>query len=160
MDTPFSVPPLLLERSCIPAITARARGSELHLWRQLLAGILLFFFCVSLMGAEAKDPEPSSPEHDGTLPALSAIAGQGMMQSHAYQDLEELCDQIGGRITGSPQAAQAVQWGITKMRALGLQNVRAEQWQLRRGWTRVSATAELVSPVHRNLTVESMGWTG
>ena len=83
-----------------------------------------------------------------------------MMQSHAYESLEELCDQIGDRVTGSPQAALAMEWGIAKMQDLGLQNVRAEKWELKRGWTRVSARAELASPIHHNLTINSMGWTG
>src|SRR5207302_5671169 len=29
-----------------------------------------------------------------------------------------------------------------------------------RGWTRVSAEAELTAPIHRHLTVDSMGWVG
>ena len=60
------------------------------------------------------------------MPALTAIAGQGMMSTEAYNDLEELSDYIGGRVTGSPQVGQAVQWGMDKMRAMRLENVRAE----------------------------------
>ncbi len=94
------------------------------------------------------------------MPALTAIAGQGMMSSEAYDDLEELSDYIGGRVTGSPQAAQAVEWGMQKMQAMGLENVRAEKWQISRGWTRISAEAELAAPIHRRLTVDAMGWVG
>ena len=94
------------------------------------------------------------------MPALTAIAGHGMMSNEAYDDLEELSDYIGGRVTGSMQAAQAIQWGMQKMRAMGLENVRAEKWQISRGWTRVSADAELVVPNHRRLSIDSMGWVG
>jgi len=94
------------------------------------------------------------------MPALTAIAGQGMMSSEAYDDLEELSDYIGGRVTGSPQAGQAVQWGLQKMRAMGLENVHAEKWQISHGWTRVSAEAELMTPIHRRLIIDSMGWVG
>ena len=94
------------------------------------------------------------------MPALTAIAGQGMMSSEAYDDLEELSDYIGGRVTGSPQAAQAVEWGMRKMKAMGLENVHAEKWQISRGWTRISAEAELAAPIHRRLTVDAMGWVG
>jgi len=104
--------------------------------------------------------EPAAPAQDGTMPALTAIAGQGMMSNEAYDDLEQLSDYIGGRVTGSPEAGLAIQWGIQKMQAMGLENVRAEKWQISRGWTRVSATAELVVPIHRKLTVDSMGWVG
>lgn len=112
----------------------------------------------SLRGADA--PEPASPGQDGTLPALVAIAGQGMMSSESYDDLAELSDYIGSRVTGSPEAAKAIEWGVAKMKAVGLENVHTESWKLSRGWTRVSASAELLSPIRRRLVVDSMGWVG
>ena len=118
---------------------------------------VLLYFCL----AAAKDSaEPSSPAEDGTLPALTAIAGNGMIGNHSYSDLQELSDDIGGRVTGSPQAARAIEWGLGKMRAVGLENVHAEKWQMKRGWTRVSAQAEMLTPIHRRLSVDSMGWVG
>lgn len=105
-------------------------------------------------------PAPASPAEDGTMPALAAIAGQGMMTDESYTDLEQLSDYIGGRVTGSPQAAKAVDWGIARMKAIGLENVHAEKWPLSRGWTRVSASAELLAPVQRPMLVDSMGWVG
>ncbi|HEY2496652.1 MAG TPA: M20/M25/M40 family metallo-hydrolase [Candidatus Angelobacter sp.] len=120
--------------------------------------ILLFSFSLHSLGANPA--EPSAPAQDGTMPALTAIAGQGMMSTEAYNDLEELSDYIGGRVTGSPQAGQAVQWSMDKMRAMGLENVRAEKWQISRGWTRGVAEAEIVVPTHRKLSVDSMGWVG
>lgn len=104
--------------------------------------------------------EPAAPIADGTMPALTAIAGQGMMSTEAFDDLEELSDYIGARVTGSPQAGQAVVWGLGKMKAMGLENVHTEKWQISRGWTRVSADAQLVTPIHRRMNVDSMGWVG
>lgn len=46
------------------------------------------------------------------------------------------------------------------MKTIGLENVHTESWELFRGWTRVSAEAELLSPIHRRLTIDSMGWAG
>jgi len=104
--------------------------------------------------------QPPTPAEDGTLKALSAVAGAGMMDSHSYGFLEELSDDIGGRVTGTPQAARAVEWGLARMRSIGLENVHAESWQISRGWSRGSADAELTAPVHHRLLVDSMGWTG
>jgi len=104
--------------------------------------------------------DPPAPAQDGTMHALTSIAGYGMMDSHAYDDLQQLSDDIGGRVTGSPQAAKAIEWGLAKMREIGLSNVRAEKWQITRGWTRVSGSAELIAPVQRRLVVDSMGWVG
>jgi carboxypeptidase Q len=117
---------------------------------------LCFAFSLSLPASDA----PASPAQDGTLPALTAIAGQGMMSSESYDDLAELSDYIGGRVTASPEAAKAIEWGVAKMHAIGLENVHTETWKLSRGWTRVSADAELLSPIRRRLIVDSMGWVG
>src|ERR1700758_1576941 len=38
---------------------------------------------------------PKGPEEDGTKPALTRIAGEGLMNSHAYEYLTELSDDIG-----------------------------------------------------------------
>ena len=97
---------------------------------------------------------------DTTMSAMEAIAGKGLIHSHAYRFLEELTDNIGGRVTGTPQASQAIEWSLAKMKAIGLNNVHSEKWTLFRGWARVSASAELVSPVRKQLTIASWGWVG
>jgi hypothetical protein len=96
----------------------------------------------------------------GTLKSLAAIAGAGMMETDTYEDLRELSDDIGGRVTGSPEAAKAIAWGLEKMKSIGLENVHSESWQLSRGWTRISANAEMISPIHRRLMIDAMGWVG
>jgi carboxypeptidase Q len=102
----------------------------------------------------------AATDDDATRKALVAIAGVADMEAHAYQDLQELSDDIGARVTGSPDAARAIAWGVVKMKAIGLENVHTEPWKISRGWTRVSADAELVAPIHRKLMVDSMGWVG
>jgi hypothetical protein len=53
----------------------------------------------------------------GDPPALlTAIANEATANSHAFQYLQELCDQIGGRLTGSRQDKLAQQWSVKKMR--------------------------------------------
>jgi carboxypeptidase Q len=104
--------------------------------------------------------KPKGPDQDGTKPALARIAGQGMMDSHAFQYLSELSDEVGARVTGSPQSRKAIDWGLAKMNAMGLQNVHEEKWTLWKGWARGSASAEMTAPQHRTLSVDAMGWTG
>lgn len=108
----------------------------------------------------AKDSAPKGPAEDGTQPALIKIAGEGTMNSRAFQFLTELSDEVGGRVTGSPADKSAEQWALAKMKAIGLENVRPEKYTLWRGWTRGTAQAELLSPVRRQLSIDSMGWTG
>jgi len=46
------------------------------------------------------------------------------------------------------------------MKAMGLENVHTEKYQLWRGWTRGTAQGELLEPIRRPLHVDAMGWTG
>jgi carboxypeptidase Q len=132
--------------------------------RRLLAGMAVAALGFTLGGAWAvradNRPVPKGPDEDGTKPALVKIAGEGMMDSHAFQYLTELSDDIGSRVTGSPAERKAEEWGVAKMKAMGLENVHTEKYQLWRGWTRGTAQAEMLEPMRRPLHVDAMGWTG
>jgi carboxypeptidase Q len=125
-----------------------------------LACATSFFLFVAIPANSAPQNPQSTQADDGTLQALTAIAGAGTMKPRAFDYLTELSDDIGARVTGSPEAARAVAWGLEKMKAMGLENVHAEPWKISRGWTRISADAELVAPIHRKLMVDSLGWVG
>jgi len=103
---------------------------------------------------------PKGPDEDGTKPALTKIAGEGLMNSHAFEYLAELSDDVGARVTGTPGDRKAEEWGVAKMKAMGLENVHTEKYQIWRGWTRGSAEGELLAPVRHKLHVDAMGWTG
>jgi hypothetical protein len=100
------------------------------------------------------------PKEDGTHTALTDIATRAAQDSSAFGCLKELSDHIGGRVTGSPAAQAAIDWALAKMRGVGLANVHKEDWSLWKGWQRGVASAEMISPLHRGLYVDSMGWTG
>jgi hypothetical protein len=120
-----------------------------------MAGIL-----AGAIGLRADDRAPKGPADDGTLPALVKIAGEGEMNSHAFEFLTELSDDIGARVTGSAAEHKAEDWGVAKMQAIGLTNVHKEKYTIWKGWTRGTAEAELLTPVRHKLHVDSMGWTG
>jgi len=125
-----------------------------------LAAVALAIGITATAGVARADDRFKGPEEDGTKPALTKIAGEGMVNSHAFEFLTELSDKVGARVTGTPQAQKAIDWGVAKMRSIGLENVHAEKWQLWRGWARGSAEAEILSPVRHKLHVDAMGWTG
>ncbi|HEX4542568.1 MAG TPA: M28 family peptidase [Candidatus Acidoferrum sp.] len=131
--------------------------------RPVLIGltVMTISFCVGqqLLRAEEK-PSAKGPDEDGTKPALVKIAGEGLLNSHAFQYLTELSDDIGGRVTGTPAERKAEEWGAAKMKAIGLENVHTEKYTIWRGWTRGAAEAELLTPVRHKLHVDAMGWTG
>ena len=122
---------------------------------------LIFVIARPAVSAPGQSATGSSAQpDDGALKALADVAGAGMMETDTYENLRELSDDIGARVTGSPEAAKAITWSIEKMKSFGLENVHAETWQLSRGWTRISASAEMVSPIHRRLMIDAMGWVG
>jgi hypothetical protein len=108
----------------------------------------------------AADNKPKGPKEDGTMPSLTKIAGEGLMNSRAYEYLTELSDDIGSRVTGSPAERKSEEWAMAKMKEMGLENVHVEKYPIWRGWTRGTADAKLLSPVVRPLHIDSMGWVG
>jgi hypothetical protein len=119
-----------------------------------ILAVLAAFFAISAASVFSKENE------EATKAALVKIAGEGLVESHAFEYLTQLSDDIGARVTGSPESQKAVDWSLAKMRAIGLENVHAEKFQIWRGWTRGTAQAELTVPIRRRLNVDAMGWTG
>jgi carboxypeptidase Q len=115
---------------------------------------------IGATGLRADDGTAKGPAEDGTLPALTKIAGEATMNSRAFGFLTELSDDIGARVTGSPSERKAEEWGAAKMKSIGLDNVHTEKYQLWKGWTRGTAEAEVLTPVRHKLHVDAMGWTG
>ena len=114
----------------------------------------------ALLTLSAASAISKEANEEATRAALVKIAGEGLVESHAFEYLTQLSDDVGARVTGSPQSQKAVEWSLGKMRAIGLENVHAEKFQIWRGWTRGTAQAELTEPIHRRLNVDAMGWTG
>ncbi|MCX6145394.1 MAG: M20/M25/M40 family metallo-hydrolase [Ignavibacteriales bacterium] len=54
------------------------------------------------------------------------IAKEALGSNNSFDMLEELCANIGNRISGSPQATKAILWAKTKMEEFGFENVHLE----------------------------------
>lgn len=104
--------------------------------RALLALCGLFTVCAGALLASsvaAAADTPESPTIDSTtLATLVQIRDAASNSNYAYQRLEELTDQIGPRLSGSPQQAAAVSQVATALRALGarvtLQPAKVPHW--------------------------------
>lgn len=75
-------------------------------------------------------------------------------------NLRKLTDEIGGRVTGTPEMAKAVQWAVAAFRAAGI-DVHTEKYVLpitwKEGTTSLRVTAP-VSTVPAKLRAVSEGW--
>lgn len=63
---------------------------------------------------------------------------------HAYETLEVLTDDIGNRISGSPQLAKAETWAMAQMKAAGLENVHLEAAEVPH-WVRGAESCDLLT---------------
>ena len=88
-----------------------------------LAGTFAFVLALSLI--VNLPAHSAAPADDPMTARLAAVAGAGMYGTHTFDYLTALSDEVGARVTGSPEAARAVQWGVDTMRGMGLENVHA-----------------------------------
>ncbi len=129
-------------------------------WMAAGCAMALSLYGMTTQSLLAQEKAAQGPDDDGTRAGLTKIAGEGLMNPRAFQYLTELSDDIGGRLTGSVAEQKAEEWGAAKMKAMGLENVHLEKYQIWRGWTRGTAEGELLTPVRHKLHVDAMGWTG
>ncbi|MBC3872095.1 M20/M25/M40 family metallo-hydrolase [Undibacterium flavidum] len=74
-------------------------------------------------------------------------------------NLEEMCDGIGPRLTGSPQLRQAQQWAMAKLKSYGAVNVHEEAYDLGKAWTRGVARVRLLNANGMVLDVQQQAWS-
>ncbi|TNE90178.1 MAG: peptidase M28 family protein [Deltaproteobacteria bacterium] len=82
--------------------------------------------------------------------------GRALADDRALEDLVELCDDIGHRLSGSPELDRAIAWAQDKMREHGLKNVRAEPVDVPR-WVRGHERATLLGDPDRPLHILTLG---
>ena len=125
--------------------------------KRMLTSTLLFAF-LPLIGhapvlACDEDPKPVSKSARAVAGPIAAqyrdaadrIIAATMAGNDAWRKLEELCDDIGHRLSGSPQLNQAVDWAVEAMRRDGQENVRREKVMVPH-WVRGAESATMVQP--------------
>ncbi|HEY2472858.1 MAG TPA: M20/M25/M40 family metallo-hydrolase [Terracidiphilus sp.] len=80
---------------------------------------------------------------DEQLHTMDKLRDAAMKSDYAYDELRHLTDNIGPRLSGSPQAEKAVEWVAEQMRAQGAE-VTLEKAEVPH-WVRGAETAELTA---------------
>ena len=106
-------------------------------------------------GAAACSATETSSCAEAAAKLLPLILGDSRM----LDNLRRLTDEVGGRVTGTPEMAKAVQWGIAGFRAAGV-DVHAEKYMLPVTWKEGSTRLEILSPSTSGavLRAVSEGW--
>lgn len=120
-------------------------------FRGCCQSLLPLFLVNTSMSISQSTAIPEEP-HDHHAIARR-IADAALSSGHSHEMLRELCTTIGHRLSGSPQAAQAVEWGRRVMIESGLERVHLQpvlvpHWE-RGAAERVVLTANgIQTPLH------------
>lgn len=121
------------------------RLRSLKPWMAIVAGGLL------MQLAHATAPAAATP--------ASRLIKEVAERSDLMPNLEELCDGIGPRLTGSRQLRTAQAWAMAKLEGYGAVNVHLEAYDLGKPWQRGLARARLLNANGIALDVVQQAWT-
>src|SRR5260221_8351757 len=137
----------------------------------LAASVLVCFAASAFSGqlpAAKTDPLAKSPLGQGTAAcsateascaeAAAKILPQVMGPSPLEENLRRLTDEVGGRVTGSPEMAKAVEWGVGAFRAAGV-DVHTEKYPLPVTWSEGDTRLELLGAVKFPVRLKAEGWS-
>lgn len=118
---------------------------------QLLPRHILSATAALLASCVAIAAEVPAPAH--------ALIVEVAAHSELQHNLEELCDDIGPRMTGTPSLQRAQEWAMRKLTAYGAANVHLEAYDLGPPWHRSTAHARLLNASGMQLNVLQKAWT-
>lgn len=84
------------------------------------------------------------------------IVDAARRENHAYAKLEELCDDVGNRLSGSEGHDRAVAWALETLKHDGHENVRAEKVMVRR-WVRGRESLAMLEPRPQPIAMLGLG---
>lgn len=123
--------------------------------------------CAAATGAPAATAAPAVPARPGRARPAPSIAdryrapaarliGAELSSDRAYRRLSELCDDFGGRLSGSPALERAVRWAEREMKRDGLERVRLEPVMVPH-WVRGEESAQMIAPRRLPLSILGLG---
>ena len=102
----------------------------------------------------------ASAQEKVDLDMISKIRYEGFRNSKIMEIASGLMDQIGPRLTGSPNVKRANEWTRDKLKEFGLVNSHLEAWEpFGRGWANEYTNVRMVSPDVATLIAYSKAWT-
>ena len=153
------------------AMNLRAKEREL-LVRFLLPplAVALLLFSPSVIRSQSA---PISPQRGWQVPSgtpgcsvekscaelAPAMIKSALGPSPLEENLRYLSDNIGGRLTGTPEADRAVGWAVEALRHAGVDEVHSEKFMIPTGWTEGHTAVEILSPAPFRVHLTSIGWS-
>src|SRR5437764_12912265 len=111
--------------------------------------LLFLFATVRVLSQEAVD-----------LVVVDRVKDEAFKRSEVMDDLRNLTDVRGPRLTGSPQFDEAAQWTVQRLTSDGRSNVHLEHWgPFGRSWSVEAASAEMIAPHYARLAAAPLAWS-
>lgn len=115
-----------------------------------IVGLTVASFAATVLAQTPTDIEAAYQD------SAQRIIEYGRANPQAYDKLVELCDDIGHRLTGSPQLDMAIEWAQADMKKDGQENVRAERVTARK-WVRGDEWCRMLEPRPMKLNMLGLG---
>jgi carboxypeptidase Q len=103
-------------------------------------------------------PQPAVEKLD--LNAYARIREEGLAHSHVMELASALTDDIGGRLTGSPNMQKANDWTRDELTRLGLVNAHLEDWgEFGMGWQQLNTWVRMTAPDTAPFIAQATPWS-
>src|SRR5579863_2456717 len=107
----------------------------------------------------AAPPQACSATEASSAEAAAKIIPQVMGPSPMEGNLRRLTDEVGGRVTGSPAMARAVDWAVAAFRDAGVDDVHTEKYTIPATWSEGDSHIQVISPAAFPVRMVSVAWS-
>src|SRR5277367_1495191 len=105
-----------------------------------------------------EQPQPAVEKIDLTM--YQRIREEGLMHSHIMEYGSALADDIGPRLTGSPNLAKANAWTRDQLTAMGCVNAHLDDWgAFGMGWQQLNTWVRMTSPDTAIFVAQATPWS-
>jgi Zn-dependent M28 family amino/carboxypeptidase len=86
------------------------------------------------------------------------VIAESQKPSALETNLQQLTDQIGGRVPGTPAMAKAVEWGVAAFKDAGADSVHTENFSIQASWVEGATKMTVVAREPFTLRTVSIAW--
>ncbi|MFT4114576.1 M20/M25/M40 family metallo-hydrolase [Silvibacterium sp.] len=105
-----------------------------------------------------EQPQPATEKID--LNMYARIREEGLQHSHIMEYASALTDDIGPRLTGSPNMAKANAWTRDQLTAIGAANAHLDDWgEFGLGWQQLNTWVRMTSPDTAVFIAQATPWS-
>ena len=90
--------------------------------------------------------------------ATDRVIDEARKPSALETNLQQLTDQIGGRVPGTPAMQKAVDWGVASFKAAGADSVHTESFSIQASWAEGATKMTVVAPEPFTVRAVSIAW--